>query len=72
METIKIAAMEAGEGELAQCLGVAQKKVISGGAINLSALLLSLRGIGEADFSRIKSPNLKQSRLNEFLPKARL
>ena len=67
IEGVKIAAMEAGDTELAQCLGVAQKKVISGGAINLSALLLSLRGIGEADFSRLKSPNLKHYRLNEIL-----
>ena len=33
----------------------------------LCSITSSLRGIGEADFSRLKSPNLKHSRLNEIL-----
>ena len=38
---------------LGQCLALAQKKVVSGIAINTTALLMSLKGLGEAHFNKV-------------------
>ena len=41
-----------GEAKIVQCLKMAQKKIVGKGVIDTAALVLSLKGIGEAQFSR--------------------
>ena len=69
IQEVRIAAKEAGDDELYQCLGVAQKKLASGSVINVGALLLSLRGIGEANFSTPAGVGGAQFKLNSLIRK---
>lgn len=56
LEEERISAVEQGESELAQCLSLAKNKIASGIVINTSAILLSLKGIGEANFEKATQP----------------
>jgi len=65
LEEERATALEKGNQDLAQCLDLAKKKIASGVVINTSAILLSLKGIGEAQFGaatkNIKTPPPKIS-----------
>ena len=69
IQKVREIALENNDYELDRCLALVQKKIGSGIALNLSAVFLGLKGIGEATFTTTRSIKINVDDIAQPTPK---